>query len=162
MDEEVVLLEEQVMALQADVENLQSRLADSEALAAGRDADIARLRSELSERDALIAGHAADAEARRVIAEAAEEGRRDATVRYRELVLDHEPDLPADLVSGDTVQEIDAAVARARETVSQVRQRFEAAAQASRVPAGAPPRGGIDTSSMTPAEKIRLGLQQGH
>ena len=43
---------------------------------------------------------------------------------------------------GETVAELDAAVARARQTVAQVRQHLEQQAQALRVPAGAPVRGG--------------------
>lgn len=160
MDEEVVLLEEQILSLQADVESLQSRLAESEALAAGRDEDLGRLRSQLAERDALIASRAAEAESLRSAVTEAEERGRGATLRYRELVLAREPDLPDGLVSGDTVEEVDAAAERARQTVSQVRQRLEAQAQAGRVPAGAPARGVPDTSTLTPAEKIRLGLQQ--
>ena len=70
-----------------------------------------------------------------------------------------EPDLPADLVSGETVSEVDEAAVRARQTVAQVRQHLETQAQALRVPAGAPARGAPDTSAMTPAEKIRLGVR---
>jgi hypothetical protein len=167
MDEEVVLLEEQIAALQADVESLQSRLADAEALASGREEDLARTRqqlgdahSALSERDATATAMAAETASLREAVDAAVVRSRDASGRYRELLLAREPDLPADLVSGDTVEEIDTSAERARQTVLQVRQRFEAQAQATRVPAGAPARGAPDTSALTAAEKIRLGLQQ--
>ena len=75
-------------------------------------------------------------------------------------MLATQPDLPADLVEGDTVEEVDVAVARARQTVAQIRQHLEQQAQAQRVPAGAPARGGPDPSALTPGEKIRLGLRQ--
>jgi len=161
VDEEVVLLEEQVAALQADVEALQNRLADAEALASGRETEVARLQSELSAREAAIAEQAALAEERRLAVAAFEEQRRGATARYRELLLAREPGLPADLVEGESVEEVDASAARARQTVLQVRERLEAETQASRVPAGAPVRGGQDISTLSPAEKIRFGLQQG-
>jgi chromosome segregation ATPase len=169
MDEEVVLLEEQITSLQADIEALQSRLADAEALATGREGDIARLRRELadsqnalSERDATAGALTSEVQALRSAVDASTEQGRQTSSRYRELLLAKEPDLPADLVSGETIDDIDASAERARQTVSQVRQRFEAQAQATRVPAGAPARGGQDTSSLSAAEKIRLGLQQGH
>src|SRR3972149_1694543 len=55
----------------------------------------------------------------------AEERARTAAQRYREAVLAREPDLPAELVSGASVEEIDESVTRARQTVAQVRQRLE-------------------------------------
>lgn len=167
MDEEVVLLEEQVAALQADVEALQNRLADAEALAAGRDEELMRARQQLTDAEAAVARHESAAaaltgetETLRGAAAAAEERAGAAAARYRELLLAREPDLPEDLVSGATVEEIDAAADRARQTVSLVRQRFEAQAQATRVPAGAPARTARDTSGLSAAEKIRLGLRQ--
>lgn len=161
MDEEVVLLEEQLATLQADVESLQNRLADAEARAAGREADVTRLRAQLAERDTAIAGHSAEAESLRSALTSAEERSRGAAARYRDVLLAREPDLPADLVSGDTVEEVDAAAVRARETVALVRQRLEAEAQLGRVPAGAPARGAPDASGLSAAEKIRFGLQHG-
>jgi hypothetical protein len=102
-----------------------------------------------------------EAEALRGAAAAAEERGRIAAGRYRELLLAREPDLPEDMVVGATVEEIDASAERARQTVSLVRQRFEAQAQATRVPAGAPARGARDTSGLSASEKIRLGLRSG-
>jgi hypothetical protein len=160
MDEEVVLLEEQVAVLQVDVETLQNRLADAEALAAGRDAELSRDRQRLAEREAEDSAYTSEAESLRTAAATAEERERLAAGRYRELLLAREPDLPEDMVEGATVEEIDAAAERARQTVSQVRRRFEAQAQATRVPAGAPARGTTDTSGLSASEKIRLGLRQ--
>ena len=71
-----------------------------------------------------------------------------------------EPELPADLIAGDDVDAVDAAVAAAREIVGRVRTHIEAQAQALRVPAGAPPRGGPDLSALTPEQKIRIGLER--
>jgi chromosome segregation ATPase len=161
MDEEVVLLEEQIAALQADVESLQGRLADAETLAAGREAELTRTKQQLADHQAAAASYVSETDRLRGEIDAAEERGRTAAGRYRELLLLREPELPEDLVAGTTVEEIDAAAGRARQTVSQVRQRFEAQAQATRVPAGAPARGATDTSALTPAEKIRLGLRQG-
>jgi hypothetical protein len=155
------MLEEQITALQTDVEDLQGRLAEAESLLATRTADLTRARQELEQSKATLSQRDAEAEGLRAEIAAAREQGTVASQRYREAVLSREPELPADLVRGETVEEIDAAVERARQTVSQVRQHIEAQAQASRVPAGAPVRGAPDTSALSPAEKIRLGLQQG-
>ena len=75
-------------------------------------------------------------------------------------MLEREPELPADIVAGDTVASLDASIATARQTVAQVRQHLDQQAQALRIPAGAPVRTGPDTSALSPAERIRLGLRQ--
>jgi cell division septum initiation protein DivIVA len=166
MDEEVVLLEEQLAAANADVERLQGRLGELESALAGWDAEAATLRTQLasaqdeaSQAHAVLTQRDADLETLRQALDATAAEGRNAASRYRELLMASEPSLPADLVFGDSVSEIDDAAARARQTVAQVRQHLETRAQALRVPAGAPARGVPDTSAMTPAEKIRSGLR---
>ena len=166
MDEEVVLLEEQLAAANADVERLQGRVSELEASIAGRDADANALRAQLtsardeaSQAQAALAEHESDIETLRQALDATVAEARAAANRYRELLMASEPELPAELVYGETVSEVDEAAVRARQTVAQVRQHLETQAQALRVPAGAPARSAPDTSAMTPAEKIRLGLR---
>ena len=146
MDEEVVLLEEQLASAHADVERLQALLTEAEEATTRAASETEAVRNEL---DAL----------RGELASAVEDGRT-AAQRYREAVLAAEPGLPADLVAGESVADIEDSVAKARQTVAQVRQHLEQQAQAMRVPPGAPVRGAPDYSSLSPAEKIRIGLQQ--
>jgi len=77
------------------------------------------------------------------------------------VVLERSPELPGELVTGATVEEIDEAIGRAKETVSKVRGHLESQAQAGRVPVGAPPRSEPDLSAMSAEEKIKYGLQHG-
>ena len=79
----------------------------------------------------------------------------EAVARYRESLLTQHPEIPADLLSGSTIAELDASLDQARAVVDNVRQHL-----AERVPAGAPARRGIDLSSMSPGEKINYGLKQ--
>jgi outer membrane murein-binding lipoprotein Lpp len=166
MDEEVVLLEEQLAAANADIERLQGRVSELEGSIAGREADANALRTQLTAaRDEATQAQAAltqrdsDLETLRQALDATVADARAAAHRYRELLMVSEPELPAELVFGETVSEVDEAAVRARQTVAQVRQHLETQAQALRVPTGAPARGAPDTSAMTPAEKIRLGLR---
>lgn len=81
---------------------------------------------------------------------------RDAAIRrLREALIASEPGLDAALVSGETVDEVEASFATARELVTRVRAsvRREAAAA---VPAGSPGR--VTAIPGTPFEKIRSGL----
>jgi hypothetical protein len=157
MDEEVVLLEEQLAAANADIEQLQGRVSELEASVAGREADatalrlqLTSMRDEASQTQAALTQRDGDLETLRQALDATVAEARTAANRYRE---------PAELVYGDSVSEIDDAAVRARHTVAQVRQHLETQAQSLRVPAGAPARGAPDTSAMTPAEKIRTGLR---
>ena len=85
---------------------------------------------------------------------------KSAADRYREMALEQAPELPAELVTGTTVAEVDEALQRARETVSKVRGHLESQAQAGKVPVGAPPRSEPDLSGLSTEEKISYGLQQ--
>jgi hypothetical protein len=146
VEEEVVLLEEQLTAAQADIARLQELLSTAEMRAVARDEEVLALQRQV--------------EATRGEVTAAAERERLAAGRYRELILLHEPSLPAELVSGETIDALDAAVLQARQTVAQVRQHLEQQAQALRVPAGSPVRGEPDLSDLSPGEKIRAGLRQ--
>lgn len=167
MEEEVVLLEEQLAAAHADIERLQTQLAELAARDSGHEAQLRELRSrveasrgEAETARAELAAQAEDTQRLREAVTTAETQAREAVQRYRQTVLEREPHLPADLVAGDTVGELDAALERARQTVAQVRQHLDQQAQSLRVPAGAPARGSPDASDLTAAEKIRLGLSQ--
>ena len=118
------------------------------------------MRAELAQAEPALASQTAQTEALQAALTLAEEQGAAAARRYREAVLAHEPQLPADLVGGETVDAIDESVLRARQTVEQVRQHMEQQAQAQRVPTGAPVRTGVDVSGLSSAEKIRLGLEQ--
>jgi chromosome segregation ATPase len=164
-EEEVVLLEEQLASAHADIERLTARLADADAMAKGHQADTTELRRQLDaardqigEREGVAQSQAGQIEALQAILEELHGRSQGDAARYRALVLAHEPDLPADLVAGDSIEAVDESLAQARQTVAQVRQHIEQQAQALRVPAGAPVRAAPDTSDLSPAEKIRLGL----
>jgi len=83
---------------------------------------------------------------------------RAAAGRYREAVLAAAPELPPELVSGETMEAVDASLAAARQTVAAVQRRSAGGPGAARVPAGAPVRSGPDLSSLSPKEKIAFGL----
>jgi chromosome segregation ATPase len=160
MDEEVVLLEEQLAAAQNDIEQLQGQLAEAEARESTRIAEIAELRRQISAREESLANQVVELEDLRVSAGESQAQAREAVERVRKAILDREPDLPQELIIGETVAELDASVSQARQTVAQVRQHLEQQAQSLRVPAGAPARGAPDISAMPAAEKIRAGLKQ--
>src|SRR5438105_2540561 len=134
-DEEVVLLEEQLSAAQTDIDRLQEQLAEATARATTSEAEgtemrkhLALARREIAERDSERTAQVAEVESLRSAIATAEDRARSAAGRYRESALALDPSLPAELVGGDSVESIDAALEQARQTVAQVRQQLEQAA----------------------------------
>lgn len=83
-----------------------------------------------------------------------------ATAKYRALILAAAPEVPEELITGETPDEVDASFAAAREMVERVRRQLEAKAAAERVPAGAPARTPPDISGLSPVEKIAYALSR--
>ncbi len=128
-------MREQLAEARAESERLAEQLADREARALHLEEAAGTLRHQLEQE------HTA---------------RRAAVSRYREVLLAATPELPAGLVQGETLEQIDAAVEQARATVEHVRAHTAFPA----VPAGSPARTGPDPAAMSAAEKIRYGLAQ--
>ena len=76
--------------------------------------------------------------------------------RYREALAASEPDLTVDDLGGDTIEELDAIFAAAREFAARVRAKAATTEPAFSVPAGAPGR--RETSPVSSFDKIRAGL----
>jgi hypothetical protein len=114
----------------SESEELRGRIAEMEESIASKDSELAALRNSLT----------------------------GAVLKYRSAVLNAAPGVPADLINGDTVEEIDASLDRAREMVNRVRQELDAEAAAGSVPTGSPPRQALDLSGLSPAAKIQHAL----
>lgn len=84
----------------------------------------------------------------------------DAAAKYQALLVQTNPEIPADMIKGSTVAEIDASLASAKTIVQKVKESLEAQDKAAPIPAGAPPRQGIDLSGLSPTAKIIEGLKQ--
>ena len=159
-DEEITELQEQLAGARAELEELQTTVADREARAKHVDEQLAEARAELATALQTIQARDSELGGLRERAGALELSVLSSAERYRALALERSPELPAELIAGSTVDEIDQAIERAREMVSKVRGHLESHAQLSRVPVGAPVRSAADLSGLTAAEKITRGLEQ--
>ncbi len=119
---------------------------------------IAGLEKTLAEKEAEISALKQAAEI------SAEEQKRtgdklaQAVSSYRSLVVKANPQIPAELISGDSVEAIDGSLARAKELVSRVKQGLEAENLKIRIPAGAPVRMPPDTGALSAREKIQYAI----
>lgn len=147
-DAESAALKDELADAMAQIESLQAAVADAEARAETQGERAATAQSEL--------------EAARAEGEQSATRLRESAIRYREARLAAAPGVPADLVPGDTIEEIDAQMEAAERVVAEMRDRMEKEQreQAPSVPAGAPVRRAPDYSQLPPGEKIKVGLEQ--
>jgi peptidoglycan hydrolase CwlO-like protein len=173
-DNELSDLQEELADARAEVERLQASAADSRAQALHFQEQCAQARQQIeaaqtelaAERERFEGLNGELSTAQATLSGVQEENQelharlQAAAGKYREALLAAAPELPAELVDGGSIEEVEASLERARQTVHQVRERLESQAQAGRVPTGSPPRGAPDLSALSPVEKIRLGLSR--
>ncbi len=148
VDPETSALREQLADALAQVDSLQTAVADAEARASTNGDRVASLQSELE---------TAHSEGERL-----DTRLRESAIKYREARLAAAPHIPADLVPGEALEEIDEQLASAERVVSEMRERMEKERrrESPPVPAGAPVRRAPDFSGLPSTEKIKLGLEQ--
>ena len=83
----------------------------------------------------------------------------EAVKAYKKLAVSSNPLFTDDIITGSSIAEVDAAMSRVLDMAGKVRSRIEAEFKALNVPAGAPERSGPDLSTLSPREKIKLGLE---
>ena len=148
-----------------ELSGLTARLTALEATVAGQEKELevrqkhnAELEQALTERESDIEG------LKQSMAESSQREKQlteslgKAAASYRGLMLNANPQVPEELVSGDSIEAIDESLARANNLVNKVKQGLGAEAVSARVPAGAPPRTPPDFSGLTPREKIQYAI----
>lgn len=83
---------------------------------------------------------------------------KEAALKLKEALLASSPDIPEELVQGETVEEVEESFRRAKEIVGKVREKLEMERAREKIPSGSPGRTGIDIYSLSPKEKIIYGL----
>lgn len=82
----------------------------------------------------------------------------EAVSAYKAVVASANPAVPVQLITGDTIEAVDASLESAVALVTQVRLAVEADIAAGKVPAGAPPRTAPDLSTLSAREKIAYAV----
>ncbi len=125
---------------------------------ASKDAVIARLEQVVADRDTEIAAlklAVSDAEKR---LDDLGNALAQAVASYKALVIKSNPGVLPELITGNTVDEVDESLKNAQLIIDRVRQEMEAEASKIRVPAGAPQRLPFDLSGLSPREKIQYAI----
>ncbi len=97
------------------------------------------------------------AESERKLAETGEALAK-AVGAYKAQVIQINPGVLTELITGETVEEVDESLKNALALVERVRQEMEAEASKTRIPAGAPQRVPLDLSGLSPREKIQYAI----
>ncbi len=132
----------------------EERPPEPEARMAELEQEVARLKASLAEQEE--ASQLLKATQQEAVA--LKERLKQATGRFREALLAQEAEVPAELVSGETVEEIEASLASGKALVERVKRQLESSVSSERIPAGSPARSVPDLSALSPREKIAYAL----
>ncbi|HJX11976.1 MAG TPA: hypothetical protein VJ377_00450 [Dehalococcoidales bacterium] len=123
-----------------------------------REVAVTRLEQALAARDGEIAElQRSLGEARQALDELGK-ALPQAVAAYRELIVQANPGLLAELITGGTIEEVNESLKNARALMEKVRQEMETEAARTRIPAGAPQRARLDLSGLSPREKIQYAI----
>jgi predicted RNase H-like nuclease (RuvC/YqgF family) len=131
-------------ALQRELAMKEATVAELEQASLARDGEIAILKQALAEAEQKLA------EIGETLAQAVDS--------YRQLATEAHPEIPAEMITGDTIVALERSLQNACVLVEKVKQEVEAEASRARVPAGAPPRAPLDLSALSPREKIQFAI----
>lgn len=105
-DEEITLLKEELDGARAELEALQTTVADREARALHLESQLASAREELSAARQDIEKRDEELGTQRVRSDTLEPAVRSSAERYRGLAPERSPELPEELVTGETVSKV--------------------------------------------------------
>jgi len=143
----------------------RERIAELENLIAQKDQELASRDTRISELEQAVAGLESEIAAlKQAVAESDDnlnklnESLNQAVASYKALVIQSNPDVPEELVTGDSIEAITDSLASAKELVTKIRKGMEAEISLARVPIGAPERTAPDLSALSPREKIQYAI----
>jgi hypothetical protein len=83
---------------------------------------------------------------------------RQAVAAFRESLIKLNPDVPPDMIGGETLGEVTDSLFSAKKVLGKLRKIMEAEKVAAKVPAGLSTRSDADLSSLSAREKIQHGI----
>ena len=132
-------------------ENEASRVSELESLIAQKDEELAKANSRITELEQAVTESVEKFET-------TSNSLAEALTNYKAMVIQANPEVPEELISGDSIESINESLGTAKAMVSQVRQGLEVEIQAAKIPVGAPQRTPTDLSALSPREKIQYGI----
>jgi len=147
---------EELDAIKAQLEEEKTANATLKEASDKKDFVIADLETKRGELESSLSEVKKQSEA---LTTTLKDARDQAVAKYATMAKALNPTIPEDMISGETIEELDASVEKAKGLVSSVKKTMETEASAAKVPAGAPTRGET-TEGMSSRDKIAAGIQQ--
>jgi len=126
-------------------------ITELEGLVAQKDEELTRANARITELEQAVAE--SDEKLTTIQNSLAE-----AVAGYKAMVVQANPEVLEELISGDTVDSINDSLNKAKTLVSRVRQGLETEISGAKIPAGAPQRTPPDLSALSPREKIQYAI----
>ena len=142
----------------SELSDEQREAGESGQAADGRDERIGELESQLEQARSELSGKQDELDNSWVEMTALREAKDAAVSCYRDALRLAHPELPPDLIRGETPEELAASVQAAQSLVEKVRAALRSEKDAARIPAGAPVDSGPDLAGLSPREKIAAGI----
>ena len=120
------------------------RVAELEQTVANLDSEVVTLKRAVAESEEKLAS--------------ANHSLTEAVASYKAMVVEANPQVFEELITGDTIEAINESLEKAKTLISRVRQGLEAEITVGKVPAGAPIRTPPDLSALSPREKINYAI----
>lgn len=137
--------------LKARIEQLEGLLEKKETELKVRDTRLSEVEAKVAEMEQAVAGK--DNQLTTL-----GQAMIGAVARYKALVVQANPDIPGEMISGDSIEALDSSLESARVLVKRVRESIEGEIASGRVPVGSPARVLSDTSALSPREKIQYAF----
>ena len=151
VDDELNQDQSPILEGEEPVDDQVARITELESLVAQRDEELARTSSRLSELEQQVAESAEKLDS-------TNQSLNEALASYKAMVIEANPEVPAELISGESIETVNESLRQAKDMISRVRQGMEAEILAVKVPAGAPPRRPPDLSALSPRDKIQYAI----
>jgi uncharacterized coiled-coil protein SlyX len=128
-----------------------SKITELKGLVAQKDEELTKANARITELEQAVAG---SEEKLTTI----QNSLADAVVGYKAMVVQANPEVLEELITGDTIESINGSLNKAKTLISRVRQGLETEISGARIPAGAPQRTPPDLSALSPREKIQYAI----
>jgi len=152
--------EESLAAIKAQLEEEQKARAAVEEAMATKDTRITELEAQVTEFTTQLEGKTRELEASAAELATVNQAKGQAVAKYLGVAKALNPTIPEGIIVGETIEQINESINKGKAIVEAVKKTLGAEAAATKVPAGAPPRGEISLEGLSPREKIAAGIQQ--
>ena len=159
-DEEIQVLQDELKATREELDALKAEKGTLVGELETGNNRITELEMAVSEKDSEIATLKQTVVDDNQKFEALNESLSQAVAAYKTLVVKANPGVIEELITGNTMTEINQSVENAKTLISKVRGGIEQEIASSRVPAGAPQRTAPDLSALSPREKIQYAIRR--